>query len=297
MRKWPRRIGIGVGVLAGLLVVAAGVAYALGRSRLARTYEAPSAVLTRVAASPAAVERGRHVMQMHACQECHGTDLSGKVFLDIPPVFLVAPNLTRGRGGVGSRYSDADWDRAVRHGLRPDGRSILPLMPYGLYNRLGDEDAAALIAYLRSLPPVDHEVPQTRVRLPGYAMLAFMSDSTLRGGIDPDRPRTPPPPPGPTPAYGAYLASTACVECHGERLEGGQHPAPEAPPGPELSHAGAWPFADFARTVRTGVAPGGRKLSEWMPTRYFREMSDTELRALHAYLRTLGPAITPTARR
>jgi mono/diheme cytochrome c family protein len=288
MRKWLKRIGVGLGVLVGLLVAAVGVMYAVGRSKLARTYEAPPTALARVAADPAAVERGRHVMQMHGCQECHGEDLSGKVFLDIPPGLIVAPNLTRGRGGVGSRYTDADWDRAVRHGLRPDGRTILPFMPYRLYNRLGDGDAAALIAYLKSLPPVDHEVPATRVRLPGYAMVTMMGDE-LRGGIDDAPPRKAPPPPAPTAAYGAYLASTACVECHGERLEGGRHPAPDAPPGPELSHAGAWPYADFARTVRTGVAPGGRRLSEWMPSRYFREMSDVELGAIHAYLRTLHP--------
>lgn len=290
MRKWLRRIGIGLGGLVALLVVAAGVMYAMGKSKLGRTYDAPTTVLTSVAVDPAAVERGRHVMQIHACQECHGQDLAGKVFLDIPPGLLVAPNLTRGRGGVGSRYTDADWDRAVRHGLRPDGKSILPFMPYGLYNRLGDEDAAALIAYLKTLPPVDRALPETQVRFPGYAMAAMMDGGTLRGGVDPAKPRKAPPPPGPTAAYGAYLASTACVECHGERLEGGQHPAPEAPPGPELSHAGGWPFADFARTVRTGVAPGGRRLNEWMPSRYFREMSDTELQAIQAYLRTLHPA-------
>ena len=294
MRKWLKRIGVGLGVLLGLLVVAAGVMYAVGRSKLARTYDAPPTALARVAVDPAAVERGRHVMQMHGCQECHGQALSGKVFLDIPPGMIVAPNLTRGRGGVGSRYTDADWDRAVRHGLRPDGRTLLPFMPYRLYNRLGDGDAAALIAYLKSLPPVDNEVPATRVRLPGYAMLTMMGDDELRGGIDGAPPRKAPPPPGPTAAYGAYLASTVCVECHGERLEGGQHPAPEAPPGPELSHAGAWPLADFARTVRTGVAPGGRRLSEWMPSRYFREMSDVELGAIHAYLKTLHAAPPPS---
>jgi len=293
VRKWLKRIGIGLGGLVGLLAIAAGVVYVMGKSKLGRTYDAPPAVLSSVAVDPAAVERGRHVMQMHACQECHGSDLSGKVFLDIPPGLIVAPNLTRGRGGVGGRYADADWDRAIRHGLRRDGRSLLPFMPFRLYNRLGDEDAAALIAYLRTLPPVDHEVPATEVRLPGYAMVTMMGDEGLRGGIDGAAPRKAPPPPGPTAAYGAYLASTACVECHGERLEGGRHPAPEAPPGPELSHAGGWPFADFARTVRTGVAPGGRRLSEWMPSRYFREMSDTELQALQAYLGTLHPAPPP----
>lgn len=285
MRKWLKRIGIGVGVLVVLLLVAAAALVAVGRSRLNRTYSAPPARLAMVPSDPATVERGRLVMQSRGCLECHGERLAGKVFLDIPPGKIVAPNLTPGRGGVGSRYTDADWDRAVRHGLRPDGRTILPFMPFRLYNRLSDADAAALIAYLKQLPPVDNEVPPTEVRLPGYLMVATMGDE-LRGGVDRAAPRKTPPP-GPTAEYGAYFASTVCVECHGEDMRGGQHPAPEAPPGPSLEAAGTWTYEQFAAAVRTGRAPS-RMLSEWMPSKYFRELTDTEVRALYAYARTLS---------
>ena len=287
MRRWLRRIGLGIAGLVVVLLLAGAGLYAYGRTKVNRTYDAPGA-LTSVPADPALVERGRHVMRIHGCQECHGADLSGQVFLDIPPGKIVAPNLTPGRGGVGGRYSVADFDRAVRHGVRPDGRSILPFMPFRLYNRLGDEDAAALIAYLKSLPPVDHELPPTELRVPGYLMVAVAGEEELRGDLDATRP--PPPPAGPTADYGEYLASTICVECHGERLEGGKHPAPQAPDGPGLAHAGAWTFPMFAEAVRSGVAPGGRKLSEWMPSRFFAETTDVELQALHAYLKTLPPA-------
>ncbi|HEX2190154.1 MAG TPA: c-type cytochrome [Longimicrobiaceae bacterium] len=287
MRKWLKRIGLGLGGLAVLALVAAAALYAVGRSRLERTYEAPPARLAMIPDDPASVERGRLIATSRGCLECHGERLGGEVFLDIPPGKIVAPNLTRGRGGVAGRYADADWDRAVRYGIRPDGHPILPFMPFRLYNRLSDADAAALIAYLKQLPPVDNELPATEVRVPGYLMVAMMGDD-LRGGVD-GAPRRATPPPGPTAEYGAYFASTVCVECHGEDLRGGEHPAPDGPPGPSLEAAGTWTYEQFATAMRTGRAPA-RTLSEWMPTKYFAELTDTELRALHAYTKTLSQA-------
>ncbi len=127
----------------------------------------------------AAVARGEHIALIHGCRDCHGKDLGGRVFLDIPPGRFVAPNLTGGRGGVGRSYRDHDWDRAIRQGVRQDSTSLLPIMPYQLFNRLSDEDAAALIAWLKRLPAVDNELPPMKIRIPGYAMvsLADMQDS------------------------------------------------------------------------------------------------------------------------
>lgn len=63
--------------------------------------------------------------------------------------------------------------------MRQDSTSLLPIMPYQLFNRLSDEDAAALIAWLKRLPAVDNELPPMKIRIPGYAMvsLADMQDS------------------------------------------------------------------------------------------------------------------------
>ena len=287
MRKVFRWIAVGFGGLVGVLAVAVVALLLVGRSRANRTYDAPRAFAASVPADPATVERGRHVMRTHGCQECHGEQLQGTVFLDIPPGRIVASNLTRGRGGVGASYTDADWDRAVRYGVRPSGKMILPFMPYEMYNRLSDDDVAALVAYLKSLPPVDNELPPSEVRVPGYLMLAMSSSDQLPGGLaGPVRPGVPP---GPTAEYGEYLASTVCVACHGSDLRGGKHPAPDAPPGPGLQAAGTWAYEDFARAVRTGQAPT-RALSEWMPSKFFSEMTDVELQAIHAHLKTLAPA-------
>jgi mono/diheme cytochrome c family protein len=286
MRKFFKWTSIVLGSLVGLALAAAAALYFVGRAKLNRTYTAAN-LLRSAPAGAEAVARGGRLARTHGCVGCHGENLGGKPFLDIPPGRIVASNLTAGRGGVGGAYNDEDWDRAIRYGLRPDGRMILPFMPYRLYHRFSDDDAGALIAYLKTLPEVDSDLPATEVRLPGYFMMALAGEDELRAGLGGPRPAAPPP--GPTAAYGAYLASTSCVECHGEKLEGGRHPAPAAPPGPELSHAGLWSFEEFDRALRQGVAPGGRRMSEWMPSDGFRHFTDDEVRALYLHLQSLAP--------
>jgi mono/diheme cytochrome c family protein len=282
--KW---IGIGIGSILALLIVVGGVLALVGRARLNGRYEAPRTIAVADSApTPEVLARGKHVVEIHGCLDCHAEALQGKVFLDIPPGRFVASNLTRGRGGVGARYATpADWDHAVRYGVRPDGRWITPFMPYHLFNHLSDEDAIAVASYLGTVAPVDNELPPTDVRIPGYIMLALQaSPTTLLASLDGERTQ---PPIGPTAEYGRYLTSTTCIECHGQSLQGGRHPAPGAPPGPELSHAGQWSLEDFARAMRTGVVPGGRQLSDFMPWKVFRNLTDTEVEALHTYLKTL----------
>jgi mono/diheme cytochrome c family protein len=67
----------------------------------------------------------------------------------------LTPDLETGLGG----WSEADIIKAVRTGERPDGRVLVPVMPYHSYRRLTDADARALAAYLKSLPPIRHQVP------------------------------------------------------------------------------------------------------------------------------------------
>jgi mono/diheme cytochrome c family protein len=272
----------------GGLVAIALTFFVVGWTRLRGTFVPPPG-LTEVPRDSATLARGEHLLRIYGCAECHGSDLSGRVFPNIPPGHFVAPNLTRGRGGIGAAFRDGDWDRAIRFGVRPDGTSLVPVMPYRLFNHLSDADAGALIAYVERVPPVDHIVPATTVHLLGYILAGFPGGRRLFG--DRSRPVAVAPPPG-TAAYGAYLASTICADCHGAKLEGGKHPAPDAPPGPSLLPAAYWPEATFAATVRTGIAPGNRKLDEWMPAKRLRYLTDAELQALYAYLQTLKPRTT-----
>jgi mono/diheme cytochrome c family protein len=285
--KWTGRI---LGGLLGIIIIAAGVLYAMGRSKLGKSYVVAQPLVTFPEAADAAlVQRGQHVMRIHACQECHAENLGGKVFLDIPPAKVVASNLTTGRGGVGEKYNGEDWDRAVRYGVRPGGKAILPFMPYSLYHQIGDEDMAALAAYLEQLPPVDNELEKSQVKFPGYLMLGMPTFKVNEFG-DADAPKRPT---GPTPEYGQYVASSICVQCHGDELDGGAHPAPDAPPAPSLYGYARQPVEVFAKAVRNGEAAGGRKMTEWMPSRFFATMTDDEVRALYAYVVKLAAQPKP----
>jgi cytochrome c553 len=278
-----RWIGISLAGIVAALCVAVLVLALIGRARLNRSHSLPPG-LTAIPGDSSALARGEHILRIHGCQECHGEDLRGQVFLDIPLGRIVAPNLTRGHGGVGATYRAEDWDHAVRFGVRPDHTSLVPVMPYRLFNHLSDADAAALIAYLIQLPPIDNLLPPTTVRLPGYVVVGMGGMEGLFGRLG--QPPSATPLPG-TAAYGAYLASTICVECHGEHLQGGKHPAPDAPPAPSLVPVAYWSQPAFAAAVRTGIAPGNRKLSDWMPSQRLKYLTDEEIQALYAYLQTL----------
>ncbi|MGA0061228.1 MAG: c-type cytochrome, partial [Planctomycetota bacterium] len=87
--------------------------------------------------------------------DCHAPDLGGRLVIDDPMVGRVAgPNLTRGAGGLGGDYTDADFVRAIRHGVARDGRALV-LMPSLDYQGLSDEDLGAMIAYVKTVAPVD----------------------------------------------------------------------------------------------------------------------------------------------
>lgn len=99
------------------------------------------------------------------CAGCHGGDLGGQV-IEGPLLngTNAPPNLTRGEGGIGSAYDDADWVRAIRHGVAPDGRALLG-MPSDRFAELDDAVLGAVIAYVKDVPPVDNTLPNTTAGL------------------------------------------------------------------------------------------------------------------------------------
>lgn len=279
-------------LVASVFVIGLVLGFLGGRKESAR-HEIPDAVLLSGAPSgDDAILRGAHWAQILGCRDCHEDDLRGGVMVDVPPFLMTPSNLTRGAGGVGAEYaSPADWDRAVRYGVKPDGRAVQFMMPSHLYHALADEDMADLAAYLASVPPVDNDVPPSGLRMPGRIIAGA-------GGLDPaaavsapDRPRAPVPPRGArgtTAAFGAYLASVTCVECHGGDLHGGRHPDPSGPVGPSMEAAAGWTPDEFRLAVTLGVAPGGRPLDpKWMPWPAFQPMTPDEVAALHNHIREL----------
>jgi cytochrome c553 len=281
MRKVLKWTGIVLGSLLILILVLGGVMYFVGGSKLSRTYAVQTADLV-IPTDSASIARGAHLARVNGCTDCHAPNLAGQVFVDAPPFRIVASNLTPGAGGVGGRYSAADFDRAIRHGLRPDGSPLI-IMPSAAFHRLADEDAAALIAYLQQVPPVDHELPATEVRAPGRIMSAFLLDPSMEVRVEPARATRPAV--GPTAEYGEYLVSGVCAYCHGDDLQGAQPPNPDSPPAPPLAAAARWSLEEFEHALRTGETPGGRQLNpEFMPISFTSQYDDVEIAALHAHL-------------
>jgi cytochrome c553 len=287
-----RFLGIGVGSAALFILGGLGGTYGLSNRRLHRVHGIPAERALEPATDSASVERGRHLVSaVTTCTLCHGQDFGGAVYADAGPLgFIAGPNLTSGPGGVGRLHGDADWERAIRHGVRPDGRSLI-VMPSEVYVHLSDRDLSAIIGYVRQLPPVDRELPATHFRLLGRALLAAGKLPLLVAEKTPSLAHVSAVEPEPTAAYGRYLAGIGgCYGCHGYGLSGGRVAGPsDLPPAANLTPAGigSWAEYDFVRAMREGIRPGGAALNDFMPWKIFGGMTDEELHALWLYLGTV----------
>ncbi len=245
-----------------------------------------------------AVARGDHLVHSrYVCTECHGQDFGGGVMVDNPMIGrLLGPNLTTGTGSRTRDFAPSDWDRIVRHGVRHDG--LPAVMPSADFRGMSDQELSDLVAYIRSLPPVDDSVPPRRLGPLGRVLLAT---GAIQLAVDlvPDHqaphPSTPPPA-GATAAYGAHLAG-ACQGCHGADLSGGPILGgdPSWPPAMNLTpHAdglAGWTYEQFASVLRTGTRPDGTALRSPMAgvISYTSAMTEVETRALWAYISSLPP--------
>jgi mono/diheme cytochrome c family protein len=292
MRKVLKWIGLILGSLIGLVVLAVVIILSIGRSRFNQTYDIAVPVLD-IPTDEAAVARGEHLVNAVAhCAYCHGEGLQGDYLENDPSTIgvIVAPNLTAGEGGLGGAYTSDDWIRTLRHGVTPDSRSAF-IMPSLFFNHMSEDDLAATIAYLQSVPPVDNVLPATEPGTMAYALLGAgpLQEAQSARRIDHAAPFVDAPPEAETAEYGAYLAQIAqCSGCHGDELAGGQA-CQDCPIGPNLTPGGelqGWTQDDFVTVIRTGTVPTGRQLSEFMPWQYFQNMTDTELAALWAYLQS-----------
>jgi cytochrome c553 len=258
--------------------------YAVTSAHLLRTYRLPDAGVT-AAHDSAALLRGRHLAEVIGkCPECHGADYGGKVLADnFPFGHLAGSNLTLGQGGIAER-SDADLERAIRHGVGRAGRPLV-FMPAEAFTVLGDRDLSALIGYLRTLPPVDRPVPATRVG-PVARVLYLVGNFPLLPVELVDhaaRPRDIDP--AMTVEYGRYLATAGgCRSCHGMTLKGDANPDA---PAIDRGRLAAWTEADFFRALRQGRRPDGSVIDpEKMPWIRSGQMTDDEMRAVWLYLRS-----------
>lgn len=300
MKRVLRLSGIVLGGLLAVLLAAGVVLYLVGGSRLDRRHDVRVPELVIPIGDEAAVARGRHLAEaVLLCHGCHGDNLEGGVLVDEPALATIhASNLTSGRGGIGATYSDVDLVRAIRHGVNPQGRGLM-IMHSDAYNKLGEEDLRALVAYIRSVAPVDNVVPATRAAPLGRVFVALgMFDNEAvplipAEVIDHTAPLRPAPAPAATAEYGGYLVSLAlCAMCHGPRLSGGppiEAGAPAAPNVASYAAPGVWTEEQFIRTIRTGQTPSGKALDgESMPWEAYARMTDDELLAIWRYMGSLN---------
>jgi len=286
MKIWKRILRLVGGLVMIILLVLTGL-YVIAESRFNKTYEISAEPLT-ISNSAESLAIGRHWAEVH-CQSCHGEDLGGGLFFEDPALgFVDAPNLTAGDGGIGSTYTDADWVRAIRHGVMPDGKSVF-LMPSNDFYYANDQALAGMIAYMKTLPPVDREIrPRSLTPLGKVLFQLGVLGDLLRAETIPHDVRPPAPPEAVTVEYGEYLANAhGCKACHGSNLAGGQPPEPGAPFAHNLTPGGeliGWDEADFFTAMREGRTPDGRQLSDAMPWKGLGNLTDDELTAIWLYL-------------
>lgn len=241
-----------------------------------------------------ALSRGKYLFQTRGCMECHGADGAGKAFINDPSgLYVKSPNITV--TGVVANYTERDWVRTIRHGIKPSGRPLL-IMPSEDFNRLSDEDVAALIAYARSLPSAPGSAAEIKMPLMVKALyvLGVVKDAAEK--IDHTLAPSAPVSVAPTAEYGAYVAN-GCMGCHGPSFSGGKIPGtpPDWPPAANLTPGSesVMPRYDtpekFVAMMHSGRRPDGTAVSSVMPFGMLKAMDETDLRAIYAFLKTLPP--------
>ena len=262
--------------------------------------------------TPERLARGRYlVVGLVGCEVCHspkdwnthgapnlpGMELAGQI-LPMPglPGTVVASNLTPDPETGAANWTDDQIARSIREGIGHDGRTIFPMMPYAAYRALSDEDVASIVVYLRSIPPVHNPLPPTRVNFP-VNYLIRNAPQPLSGPVSGPGPQA-------TPIErGKYLVAIGCG-CHtptdrkgpirglehggGEVLNGPWGEVTSANITPDASGIGYFDEALFLQAMRTGFVKA-RKLNSIMPFGEFTNLTDDDLKAIFAYLRSVPP--------
>jgi mono/diheme cytochrome c family protein len=263
--------------------------------------------------TPQRLERGRYLVRgVTPCLDCHsvqdwkthgapiipGTEGAGEI-MPLPdlPGRVVASNLTPDPETGAGKWTDDQLARSIREGIGHDGRALFPFMPYEKFRVMSDEDLASVVVYLRSLPPVRHALPATNIVFPVKYLMRNAPEPITAPVNSPD--------PKDRVKWGEYLATIAgCGQCHtaqergqplaGLELGGGfvmRGPWGEVATANITPDAGGISYYDealFIQVMRTGYVRA-RKLNSIMPFGHYRNMSDDDLKAIYAYLRTVKP--------
>jgi mono/diheme cytochrome c family protein len=286
MNRLLRWLGIGLGAVLGLIVVALGVIYVLSQHTLNKRYPLPRTAIV-VPNDAASIAEGQRLATIAGCaNSCHGPHGEGEVLLDEPILGrLVAPNLSASVRA----HNDTELANIIRHGLRPDGRSVI-VMPAEAFTYLRDADLGRIIAFLRSMPASTGPGPSLSLGPLGRLGLVtgqFRMAARLIAETVPL-----PPAAGPDAVTGRYLTQAVCAHCHGTNLRGRTTPAYVSP---NLQIVAAYSPEAFTRLMRTGVPLGGQKLGVMREAAQLGLflLTDTEIASLYSYLHTLPDTPPP----
>ncbi len=309
MKVWKKLAFALLGLLVVLVIV--GVQAVVGWRALVFGPRARALTSRTFEASPERLERGRYLAEARlGCVLCH-TERDWKspgapvrddrrgagVVWDVEGMpWLTAPNITPDpETGIG-RASDDAIARAIREGIGLDGRALFALMPYQEYRRLPDEDVAAIVVYLRSLAPVKNALPASR--------LPFPLGLIMRGVPQPLEGAVPPPDLGTPEKRGEYvLRTSACHHCHTPMDERGQldmaldmaggnpFPTPQGAIAATNLTVDPTGIANYDEATFVAVMKTGKfgTLHAIMPWVVYSGMTDDDLKAIYAYIRTLKP--------
>jgi mono/diheme cytochrome c family protein len=252
------------------------------------------------------VKRGDYLVNgILTCGNCHspkgppaavtGKDFSGGLSWDEPPFKVTAPNITPDKDtGIGA-WTDAEIKTVMRTGIRPNGVHIAMIMPTGFYHIMTDRDLDAVVAYLRTLKPVNNKVADPVYKMPQLELVIPGGDKPFTEGMMSDKLKK-----------GFYLVTIAhCMECHTPMEKGvGQWDTRLGAggfefPGPwgvsvaknitssETKGIGEWTDAEIKRAITDGVDRHGNRLKPPMGYQYYAHLTGDDLDAIVAYLRTV----------
>jgi mono/diheme cytochrome c family protein len=252
------------------------------------------------------VERGSYLVNtIMTCANCHspkgppdvvaGKDFSGGLRFDEPPFDVTAPNITPDKDtGIGT-WSAADLKKTMLSGVRPNGVPLAVVMPTGFYGILLPSDLDAIVAYLQSIKPVSNKVPVPIYKMDVKRQIFPGAEKPIDPADLNDQVKR-----------GHYLATIGhCMECHTPLLNGAQDfqnslgKGGREFPGPwgvsvsrnitssKAKGVGDWSDADIKRAITQGVDKDGNKLKGPMGYQYYAHMTDADLDAVIAWLRTV----------
>jgi mono/diheme cytochrome c family protein len=266
------------------------------------------------------IERGRYLANnVTMCLNCHTTrdwgKFSGPVLADslgnggevfdqkvgMPGIFY-SKNITP--GGI-SRYTDGELYRAITTGVTKEGKAIFPLMPYDHYGKMDPEDIYSIIAYLRTLKPINTQVPESVADFPMNIILHSIPQKAQPGKLPPQNSKD----------YGAYMVNAgACIECHTKENHGQVIPELAFSGGREFLMPGGFilrspnitpdnetgigsltkeafigMFRKYSDSSYTLPAISKGSYNTIMPWSSYCHMTDADLSAIYDYLRSIPP--------